>query len=287
MQPCHVCGGMAVDQNGYCTQCGTYRGQVAQPVSGAPYPPHAGYEYQVPAASYQQAPASGAPWPSQTSAAPYPFSGPPVSGTPGSVPPAPPANKRPLFGVLIASSAVLVVLVGAIVVVAIVRSGGKHAEPVATGTPTISVTDPPSAAIDPCLVGTWKATSEHQRQEFPSIGRVDLAGQGEVSHVHPDGRVEDDYSQATPYAGSYGGHSITMTVTGTVHSRITTAAGTLSFHDVQASGSVTVKVDGTVVGSPVPLSMSNDPVQYTCTGKTATEHTDDYDVSLTKINDQP
>ena len=58
MQPCHVCGGMAVDQNGYCTQCGTYRGQVTQPVSGTPYPPQAGYEYQVPAAGYQQAPAS-------------------------------------------------------------------------------------------------------------------------------------------------------------------------------------------------------------------------------------
>ena len=57
---------MAVDQNGYCTQCGTYRGQLTQPVSGAPYPPQAGYEYQVPAASYQApypGPASGAPWP--------------------------------------------------------------------------------------------------------------------------------------------------------------------------------------------------------------------------------
>jgi len=284
MQPCHVCGGMAVDQNGYCTQCGTYRGQVTQPVSGAPYPPQAGYEYQVPAAGYQQAPASGAPWPSQTSAAPYPFSGPPVSAAPGS---APPANKRPLFGVLIASCAVLVVLVGAVVVLAIVRSGGKHPDPVATGTPGGTTSTAPGAAIDPCLVGTWKATSEHQKQEFPDVGTVDLTGQGEVSHVHPDGAVEDDYTQASPYSGSYNGHSITMTVTGTVKSRITTSAGTLSFHDVDANGTVTLKVDGTTAGSPYPLSMSNDPVQYSCTGKTATEHTEHYDVTLTKISDQP
>jgi hypothetical protein len=276
---------MAVDPNGYCTQCGTFRGQVTQPVSGAPYPPQGGgYQYQPPA--------SGPPWPAQTSASPYPFSGPPVSGPgyPQSAPPqsAPPANRRSLFGVLIAASAVLVILVGAIVVLAIVRSG-KHPDPVATGTPTAgpASTAAASAAIDPCLVGTWKATSEHQKQDFPSIGQITLTGQGEVSHVRADGTVDDDYSQATPYTGSYNGHSITMTVTGTVHSRITTSAGTLAFHDVVANGSVTLKVDGTTTGSPYPLSMSNDPVQYTCTGKTATEHTEHYDVTLEKISDQP
>jgi hypothetical protein len=270
---------MAVDQNGYCTQCGTYRGQVTQPVSGAPYPPQGGYQYP--------APASGAPWPGQTSAAPYPFSGPPVSGSPGYPQSAPPAHRRSLFGVLIASSAVLVILVGAIVVLAIVRSG-KHPDPVATGLPTpTATTGGPAAAIDPCLVGTWKATSEHQQQDFPGVGAVTLTGQGEVSHIQADGTVDDDYSQATPYSGSYNGHSITMTVTGTVHSRITTSAGTLAFHDVAANGTVTLKVDGATAGSPYPLSMSSDPVQYTCTGKTATEHTEHYDVTLTKISDSP
>jgi len=279
MQPCQVCGGMAVDQNGYCTQCGTFRGQVTQPVSGTPYPPQAGYPYP--------APASGAPWPAQTSASPYPFSGPPVSASPGYPQSAPPAHRRSLFGVLIAASAVLVILVGAIVVLAIVRSG-KTGDPVAANTPTpVPGSTGPSAAIDSCLVGTWKATSEHQKQDFPSIGEITLTGQGEVSHVHEDGAVEDDYSQATPYTGSYGGHSITMTVTGSAHSRITTAAGTLSFHDVSATGSVTLKLDGTAVGSAYPLSMSNDPVKYTCTGKTATEQTEHYDITLTKISDSP
>jgi hypothetical protein len=191
------------------------------------------------------------------------------------------------MGALIAASAVLVVLVGAIVVLAIVRSG-KHPDPVADGTPTPAPTTPgASPAIDPCLVGTWKATSEHQKQDFPGVGTVTLTGQGEMSHIHADGTVDDDYSQATPYSGSYNGHSITMTVTGTVRSRITTSAGTLSFHDVSANGTVTLKVDGTTAGSPYPLSMSNDPVQYTCTGKTATEHTEHYDVTLTKISDSP
>ncbi len=285
-----------MDPNGFCAQCGTYRGQVTEPVSGTPYPPApGGYPYpagQAPASGapwsgQTSAPPGGPPWPGQTSAGPYSFSGPPVSGSPGYPPPAPPSQRRPLFGVLIAASAVLVVLVGAIVVLA--RSG-KHNEAGGGGTQTpvdTTVSTGPSAAIDPCLVGTWRATSERQTQDYPGIGPVLLIGQGQTSHIHADGTIEDDYSQATPYTGSYNGHSIAMTVTGTVHSRITTANGTLSFHDISANGTVTVKVDGSVAGSPVPLSVSDDPVQYTCTGKTATEHTEHYDVTLTKVSDSP
>ena len=277
MQPRQVCGGMAVDQNGYCTQCGTFRGQPTQPVSGAP---QSGYPYAGP----QQAPASGAPWPGQGSAAPYPFSGPPVSGTPGYTQP-PQQQRRPVTLILIAASALVVVLIGAIVVVALARGGKKpDGTPVADST---TVPPGPSAAIDPCLVGTWQATSEHQQQDYPDVGPVTLIGQGEISHVSADGSVTDDYSKTSPYTGSYNGHSITMTVTGTVTSRITTAGGTLTFHDVKANGSVSYKVDGQPVGSAVPLDVSNDPVQYSCQGKTATEHTDHYDVTMTRVSGSP
>src|SRR5437764_14957156 len=105
MQPCQVCGGVAVDPNGYCTQCRTFRGQVTQPVSGAPYPPQ----------GYQQ----------PTSAAPHPFSGPPISGGGYSAPPAPPTRNRYL-GPLIASGAVRVLLIGATVVL-VIRGCGRPA----------------------------------------------------------------------------------------------------------------------------------------------------------------
>lgn len=273
MQPCQVCGGVAIDQNGYCTQCGTFRGQVAQPVSGAPgYP---GYP-----------PASGAPYANPTSAAPNPFSGPPTSGASGySAPPAPTRNRY--LGPLIASVAVLVLLVGAIVVIAIVRSGGKGGGPggASSSGPPASVA--PSAAIDPCLVGTWQASSERQQMDYPDIGPITMIGKGQVTHIYPDGQVDDDYSQATPYTGGYSGHTITMTVSGTVHSRITTSGGTLTFHDAKPNGSVVFTVDGKQVGSPVPLSVDSDPVQYTCLNNTATEHTSDYDVTLTKISPNP
>src|SRR2546423_3587690 len=276
MQPCQVCGGVAVDPNGYCTQCRTFRGQVTQgqvtqgqvtqPVSGAPYPPQ----------GYQQ----------PTSAAPYPFSGPPISGGGYSAPPAPPTRNRYL-GPLIASVAVLVLLIGAIVVLVIVRSGKHDVATGPTGTPTGPVGTAPGAAIDPCLVGTWQAASERQQQDYPSIGPVTMIGKGQVSHIYPDGQVDDDWSQATPYTGSYSGHSITMVVTGTVHSTITTANGTLSIHDPTPNGSVVFTVDGAQVGSAIPLSVDSDPVQYTCLNNTATEHTSQYDVTLTKTSPNP
>jgi hypothetical protein len=281
MQPCQVCGGMAVDQNGYCTQCGTFRGQPTQPVSGAPYPPQPG-GYQP----YQAgpAPASGSPWPGQTSAAPYPYSGPPVSGTPGYPPPQ--QGRRPVMLILIGAIAVVVLLIGAIVVVALARSGKGGGTPVADNSKA-GTSPSAAAAIDPCLVGTWQATSEHQQQDYPGVGPVTLIGQGVVTRVHADGTANDDYSKASPYTGSYNGHSITMTVTGTVQARITTANGTLTFHDPQANGTVSYKVDGQPVGSPIPLEVTGDPVQYSCQGKTATEHTTQYDVTMTKISDSP
>jgi hypothetical protein len=264
MQPCHVCGGVAVDPNGYCTGCRTFRGQVNPPASGGPW-------------SGQAAPASGAP---------YPRSGPPVSGGPG--PPPPRGQRRPLVGVLVVGSVALVILVSAIIILVVARSGRPN--PVAADSsqsPGPTASPEASAIIDTCLVGTWKATSEREQYDFAGVGPVLMVGQGQVAHIYANGTVDDDFSQATPYSGAYEGHSITMTVTGTVHSKITTAAGVLSFHDISETGMVRVLVDGVSAGSPYPLSISSHPVQYTCLSQTATEHTDGYDLSLSRVSSSP
>src|ERR1700732_1293857 len=71
MQPCHVCGGMVIDAAGYCTQCRTYRGQVA-PQGYPAYPDQQGTP----------------PYPGQPSSPPYPGqpSSPPYSATPVTLP---------------------------------------------------------------------------------------------------------------------------------------------------------------------------------------------------------
>ncbi len=271
MQPCPVCGEMAIDANGYCVRCGTFRGQ--------PQPAYPQQPYQPAPQPYQPAP--------PTSATPYPFSGPPISGGGYSAPPAPPPARNKFVLPLIASVAVLVLLIGAIVILAIVRSGNKPNPPGANGSPSASASAGPSAVVDPCLVGTWTTASDRQQQDFPGVGPITFLGQGAVSHIHPDGEVDDDYAQSTPYTGSYSGHVISMTVKGTVKSSITTANGTITFVKSEPSGTITYALDGSPVGSAIPLETTTDPVQYTCLNNTANLHTSQFDVTLTKTSPNP
>ena len=173
-----------------------------------------------------------------------------------------------------------------IIVVAIVRSSGNNqAGPGASQTPSASVA--PSAAIDACLVGTWQATADREQIDIPGIGPITVVGSGLVTHVHPDGSVTDDYSQAKPYTAQYNGHALSIEITGSVTATITTANNTISFHNIQANGTETWKVDGSQVGSSLPLSVDSDPVQYTCANNTATENTSRYDLTLTRKSATP
>ncbi len=262
MQPCQNCGAVTVNAAGYCTRCGVYRGLPQQ--SAPPYP--------------QSAPPQSAP-PYPQSGAPY--SGPPHSGPPYSGPPysGPPKQRSPFFVPLIALSSVLALLIVAIVVVAVARSGG-HDNATGGGSPT------PGATIDSCLVGTWRTTSDAEQLDIDQVGPVTVTGQGAVIHIHPDGLTYQDYSQATPYVGTANDHALSIVVAGTVQVTISTNAGTMSFHDIKASGTVTAKVDGTTVTS-TPLTLTDDPVQYTCSGNTATEHTSQYNVSLARLSTSP
>ena len=42
----------------------------------------------------------------------------------------------------------------------------------------------PSAAIDPCLIGTWQATSERQQQDYPGIGPITLFDASGLQSFH-------------------------------------------------------------------------------------------------------
>lgn len=84
MQPCAVCGGVTVDQAGYCTQCRTFRGVPGQPPGYPPPQPYPGYPMSYPAAQ--------------------------------------PAPRRSFLIPLVALSATLFVLIAAIVIVVAVRS---------------------------------------------------------------------------------------------------------------------------------------------------------------------
>jgi hypothetical protein len=238
MQPCHVCGGMAIDAAGYCVQCRTYRGQVAPPG----YPP--GYPAHPPA-------------------------------------PAPPGGGRSPFLIpLIALCVTLAIVAVGIVVVVVVKSN-RRAEAQPGSGPTARPQR--SAAIDPCLVGNWTIIRASQQFPIDGVGNVQLTLKTgtQTLAIQADGSVEDNYGGDSRYEGSGGGHTYTLDVSGKAHYTIRTVNSTITFLNTSADGSIAASIDGISVTS-VPLSVTSDPAHYTCSGNTATEHTDNYDATLTR-----
>jgi hypothetical protein len=200
----------------------------------------------------------------------------PTSGASGA--PAPPRGRSPYLVPLICLGVVAVLLMAAIVVVAVTRPD-RGARSGRAGAVTVPV-------IDPCLVGTWHTILNSQRLTVDGVGPVDVAGQGVVVHVWPDGTDVQDYAGATPYEGAAGGHQVSIAVTGTVRATIRTGDGTIAFRDVTADGTVTATVDG-VRRNGVRLTAGTDPVSYTCSGDGATEHTSQYDAKLVRTGASP
>jgi hypothetical protein len=95
-----------------------------------------------------------------------------------------------------------------------------------------------------------------------------------------------DYASASPYTGTANGHRLEIAITGTVRGTIRTSDGTITFKDMSASGTVTATVDGSAA-TTIPLTADSDPVSYTCSGDTATEHSVQYTVNLTRVSRLP
>ena len=184
-------------------------------------------------------------------------------------PPVPPRSRWWLP--LAASSCLLVLLVVAIVVVAADKAGRGRSR--GTAGPSAS------AAIDPCLVGTWESTSDQQAIPVAGYGSVTVTGQGAVVRIGQDGSDVQDYGTSTPYRAEPGGQRLEIIVRGTVRGTVRTSGDTMRFEGMTASGTLTATVDGRVV-TTVPLTPGTDPVTYACSRDTLTEHGQQFDVTL-------
>jgi hypothetical protein len=197
-------------------------------------------------------------------------------------PPPPPRGRSPYLLPLVALSAAVVVVVVAIVVVVAVKSNSNtNLQGGQTGGPSASPAA--SALIDSCLVGTWTITKATQQFPVTGVGNVPLSlkSGAPTLTIGPDGKVQENYHGQSKYEGSAGGHTYTLDVSGTATYTIRTANGTVTFSATSADGTIAGSLDGISVTS-VPLSINTDPVKYTCSGSTATEHTDNFDATLTK-----
>ncbi|MET7400706.1 hypothetical protein ABZS66_45230 [Dactylosporangium sp. NPDC005572] len=287
---------MGIDANGYCTQCRTYRGvpQAPQPpTSGSPYSgaPYSGGAY----AGY---PSSDPSFPDQVSAPGYggqasaPGYAGQVSGPPAYPPttyggqygsPTPPKKNNFLVPVL-ALSGVLVLLVVAIVVVAALKGGDdKPNTPVAepgktTGGPSGKASTKPSAAIDECLVGTWKTTTYTEQVSMDGVGDVpfSLTSNGATLEFTADGKHTQTYANST-YKGTptiQGTKvNVTLTINATVTADVHTAGGSISYTNVKSDGKGTVSAPDLNVNQTEDFDPGDDPSKYSCSGDKLTMST--------------
>jgi hypothetical protein len=252
MQPCPACGGVTIGATGHCTRCGTYR-------ANPPQDPAGGY------GAYQQP--VGGPGHQPTNAPGY------LAG-----------GARPFVVPLVALSATLVVLVIAIVIVVIVRSGGQTGTPVADrSTPAAGPTaEPANPDVDPCVVGRWRVTSHREDVAMEDVGEVTFTGgRGALVDLAADGAGRTTYS-ATSFTGTAGGQEIRLEFNGTLEFDFTARDGTVSFKNMQADGTAKGYVDGEEVVSD-PLSGSDDPAKYTCSGSTMTQSTATYETAYARV----
>jgi hypothetical protein len=284
MQPCPVCGGVTIDAAGRCTQCGTFRGQ---PTMGMQPQPPAG----MPPPQQMPPPMQPYPYQGQPSGAPYPSpaSGPPTSGAPMTspvaypgYPPQPPAQRRSAFVPLIAAVSAVVVLIAAIVVVLVVKN---HRSPDPTPVAQASVSPSASTLVDSCVVGTWKVTSDQTTVDFGgSYGKISVTNTEPYTiKMRADGTAVEDMGEATIFQGEVNNVIYTVGYSGTSTYSYRTGNGQLTINGAVAKGHWVLLVNDKTVGSGETVA-SNDPVQYTCSGDTMTEHRTDDSMQMSRTS---
>ncbi|MDG4834745.1 hypothetical protein O7627_36370 [Solwaraspora sp. WMMD1047] len=307
MQPCAVCGSVAINTAGYCAQCGTFRGvpgyqQQAggQPGYGQPpgyaqqpptgYPSSGGPGY--PSSAGPGYPTSGGPGYPTSGAAGYPGSGGyPGAGAPGYAPGAgypgtpgyptafqAPERRRSLLMPLVALGSTLAVLVTAIVVVVVVRSGGDDTTPI-TG-PTTGPTSGPSAeptsttadGVDDCLVGEWQVTSHSEEVQNEEMGKLRFTGgEGAGLTLNADGTGRSDYGSGTEFESRWQGRPIVLEIRGSYTYRYRTDDGQVIVSNVDSDAEARVLLDDDQLGQWVEFRPTATTASYTCTGTAMTQ----------------
>jgi hypothetical protein len=250
MQPCAACGGVAFSVNGQCIRCGAWAGQP-NPASPA-YPP-------------------------------YPPGGYPPGGYPTGYPPPPGGNRaKPFVLPLIALSVTLVVLVVAIVIVVVVRDGDPTvpgASPTPGGGPATATGNPD---VDPCVVGRWVVTQHREVVAIDNVGRVTFnGGRGGTVDLTADGTGVFTYPAGTAYEGTGNGKAIRLEIEGEALFDYAARNGTMSLRNIRADGTARALVDGDEVAEE-PLTLTDDPANYSCLDDTMTIRTAAYTTEYDK-----
>jgi serine/threonine protein kinase len=239
-------------------------------------------QHAVPSASV---PSASVPVPTAT--APVPTATAPVTelktASPSGVPalgPGEPGRRRLSRTAVIAGTAAGIALAGLISAGLLPRDGsadvhrGRHQSAGSTSprkklAASASARPSQSSTLDPCVIGTWKGTSEDLINNIDN-NPVQFTGPGATEIDLPDGTQEMDYGHSTVYTANVNGNQWTDVFRGTATMHYEDLNGMVLISDVSAHGSWELLENGSVTNSG-PLSIEPTPYRYTCSGDTMRE----------------
>ena len=130
-----------------------------------------------------------------------------------------------------------------------------------------SQTPTPTAGIDHCIVGSWRATGGTLPWQHNGVPLTVTGGGGVVTTYNADGSYSADFANAQPYTGTTSdGHRVSVTAAGATSGTFTASAGEFSLLSTQTTLTVTERIDGAVTSTEHASKTSSG--QYSCNSTT-------------------
>lgn len=191
--------------------------------------------------------------------------------------PLPGSPTRPVAnGPRIAGAAAVVAGVIALTVtvmnLATQRGEGPVAQPAPSPSqamsPSVSASPSPSyrPGVDPCLLGTWRTTTNRAWGLIDDTRVLYTGGAGTIVTFRADGTARTDYSKMRPRIARYRGNTWSDVHRGTVSSRYYADDGTITDTVTKSNAVDTLRRNGKV-NAKTPVTFFPEPSQYRCTGK--------------------
>ncbi|MEO3747439.1 Hsp70 family protein [Plantactinospora sp. B5E13] len=175
------------------------------------------------------------------------------------------------------------------------KEGGRGGTPVgldasggaATGSPAAAATPSPtpSSAIDPCLVGTWRESSNVVNFSWKGTD-IRLRSSGAIRRFWPEGRGITDFGKRDVGTGRHEGRRYEVVNSGNLRFRLRTGNGEMFVQSTGASGTMIGRINGREDWR-IPMSPAVGQTSYHCEGDLLNISSDRRQVELRRLSIDP